>query len=120
MPEHDATYTIGGKTYPRVCYGAELPICVIGPSWEQIRDHGAEREYCPSCQVASGSYHGSYFGLARGCAIAKPEPVDGPCHDCGAQPGAYHDPGCDAERCPACGDQSISCRCDAEDDDDDE
>lgn len=35
-----------------------------------------------------------------------------PCHDCGAQKGEYHVPGCDVERCPACGGQSISCDCD--------
>lgn len=33
------------------------------------------------------------------------------CHDCDANPGEFHDPGCDVERCPYCGGQLISCDC---------
>lgn len=33
------------------------------------------------------------------------------CHDCGAEPNGYHHPGCDAEECPTCHGQIISCRC---------
>jgi hypothetical protein len=40
--------------------------------------------------------------------ILFPEPY---CHDCGAAPGQMHTSGCDVERCPACGDQAISCPC---------
>jgi hypothetical protein len=34
-----------------------------------------------------------------------------PCNDCFAVKGEFHVPSCDVERCPACGDQAISCGC---------
>jgi len=33
------------------------------------------------------------------------------CSDCGAKNGYPHHWGCDAERCPSCGDQLIICDC---------
>lgn len=33
------------------------------------------------------------------------------CGDCGAKPGEFHMPGCDMEKCPLCGGQSIADRC---------
>lgn len=42
------------------------------------------------------------------------------CHDCGVQPGEYHTPNCDVERCPKCKGQALSCECDLEFDDDEE
>lgn len=47
------------------------------------------------------------YRVAQGAALS---PVRN-CGDCGAEPGAFHVPGCDVERCPRCGDQSISCDC---------
>lgn len=34
-----------------------------------------------------------------------------PCHDCKVIKGQLHVPGCDVERCPACGGQTIACDC---------
>lgn len=33
------------------------------------------------------------------------------CHDCNVSRGGKHHPGCDAERCPRCWGQLISCGC---------
>jgi hypothetical protein len=35
------------------------------------------------------------------------------CHDCAALPGQFHAEGCDAERCPCCKGQFLTCDCDA-------
>lgn len=43
-----------------------------------------------------------------------------PCHDCAVFKGELHVPSCDAERCPICGGQYISCGCFNEDEEDDE
>lgn len=36
---------------------------------------------------------------------------DDTCHDCGTPAGRLHHPGCDAEQCPLCQGQAISCGC---------
>lgn len=43
--------------------------------------------------------------------IPYPESEKNDCHDCGCPPGGHHHPGCDMERCPACGGKLISCGC---------
>lgn len=34
------------------------------------------------------------------------------CSSCGVAPGEFHHAGCFVERCPSCGGQAVSCRCD--------
>ncbi len=38
-----------------------------------------------------------------------------PCTDCRVERGEFHVPGCDAEECPNCHEQLITCECDAAD-----
>jgi len=42
---------------------------------------------------------------------------DSRCHDCGVRHGGTHHPGCDAEKCPRCEGQLISCGCLRDDED---
>ncbi len=49
-------------------------------------------------------------------------PEDGvlPCHDCAVAVGELHLPGCDAEACPMCFRQAISCGCNMDEDEDED
>src|SRR5262245_51136374 len=40
----------------------------------------------------------------------------GTCGSCGVALQCFHVPGCDIERCPACGEQAIGCDCEYESD----
>lgn len=42
---------------------------------------------------------------------AIPWDGDNICYDCKIQPGGFHHPGCDNEKCPKCGGQLIGCGC---------
>lgn len=42
------------------------------------------------------------------------------CGDCGVERGGWHHPGCDIQRCPACGGQLLSCGCRFDEDGPDE
>jgi len=61
-----------------------------------------------NCVIKGTVYPRIPFGDMRdGYPVADDEH----CRDCAAMKGELHVPGCDVERCPACGGQAISCGC---------
>ena len=48
------------------------------------------------------------YGEEYGDWVVAP---DLPCYGCGCPPGTWHHAGCDAEICPRCGGQAVSCPC---------
>lgn len=72
---------------------------------------------CQECGKEMKASNGctiTHFSRRRGKSVARIKCYnDGgrPCHDCNVSGGQYHHPGCDMERCPLCGGQSISCEC---------
>jgi len=56
--------------------------------------------------IGGRSYQPVRFGMEPGWRRVK-----GRCGDCNVVKGSVHHHGCDAERCPKCGHQSIGCDC---------
>jgi len=77
----------------------------------------AKCEYCEREMKTAKGCTIKYFIDSKGkyyerITLNKDEAPNGRCHDCGVDIGSYHHPGCDMERCPKCGMQSIGCDCD--------
>lgn len=72
---------------------------------------------CPQATyaIAEGEYERIPYGDLRDL-VQPPCPPN--CADCNTPLGGLHHPGCDVERCPRCGGQSISCGCDPDDEED--
>lgn len=64
------------------------------------------RRYIINGQVYDPIKMGEIGDFDEGCN------ADQKCHDCGCKVGEQHTLGCDAERCPCCSGQFISCDCD--------
>jgi len=75
---------------------------------------GREMDSSDGCSVDTVAIDGKVFDRIR---VGDPGDFDEGesktirCHDCNALYGHYHHWGCDAERCPVCGHQLISCDC---------
>jgi len=69
---------------------------------------------CPYCDGEMTEVNQCKEGIdpaASAEAIRMLQSEVGHCPDCNVAPGATHHPGCDRERCGACGDQAMACRC---------
>lgn len=72
---------------------------------------GLEMTVADGCTDAPISIEGRVYKPIRHGQEPGIKGVRVRCRDCGVMPGSVHHHGCDVERCPACGDQSISCGC---------
>ena len=82
--------------------GAICPVC----GRDMVRSRG--------CGVTRVHIAGKIYDRIRVGApgdFDEGSPADTRCHDCYALFGYVHHWGCDAERCPACGRQLLSCDC---------
>lgn len=72
---------------------------------------------CPEChqEMTAGVACTVPTYEIKGAVYERVPNGDYSCHDCRAPSFTLHHPGCDDERCPRCGGQSIGCNCDYED-----
>ncbi len=64
----------------------------------------------PTCVIGGKQYTRVRYGQEEGDYGAD----EYPCGDCYVIKGEFHIVGCDVERCPACGDQVLTCACEYE------
>jgi hypothetical protein len=70
-----------------------------------------EMETAISCTVAAFHRDGRRFHMVPFGDEPGRRTSSDRCGDCGVTRGGWHHPGCDLQRCPACGRQLISCGC---------
>lgn len=70
-----------------------------------------EMSAASSCTVAAFHLDGRPFEMIAYGADPGERASGLRCADCGVVLGGLHHPGCDAQRCPSCRDQMVSCGC---------
>ena len=75
---------------------------------------GNDMNASSGCSVGKIVVKGTRYDRIKVCApgdLYGAKPKGFRCHDCNAAVGQFHHWGCDAERCPTCGFQLLSCGC---------